>query len=125
MAGNDYPPDLACVPSAIPAAERAAHFALGRKLFTELAEERTDLPSGYAFRFRPDALVALARFVANERKCCPFVSFEPRDNARVRTGVVAHHRSRRHPRGTSSRTGSTEVLRLRIVEPRMEVREQQ
>ncbi len=69
-------PELACVPGAIPAADRAAHFVLAHKLFFELAEERKDLPDGYAFRFGPDALESLARFVANERKCCPFITFE-------------------------------------------------
>jgi hypothetical protein len=69
-------PELACVPSAIPVGERAGHFALARKLFIELAEARTDLPDGYAFRFGADAFESLARFVANERKCCPFMTFE-------------------------------------------------
>lgn len=69
-------PQLVCIPTAIPSTERAAHFALARELFTELAQERSALPSGYAFRFRPDAFAALARFVANERKCCPFMNFE-------------------------------------------------
>jgi hypothetical protein len=69
-------PELACLPGAIPAAERQAHFSLARKLFHERAEERATLPNGYAIRFCPDALEAVARFVANERKCCPFMSFE-------------------------------------------------
>ena len=38
--------------------------------------ERVGLPNGYALRFRPDAFDDVARFVANERKCCPFLSFE-------------------------------------------------
>lgn len=67
---------IACVPSAIPAVERASHFALARELFHELAQERTQLPDGYAFRFEPDAFEAVARFVANERKCCPFMNVE-------------------------------------------------
>ena len=67
---------LACVPSAIPAAERAGHFAIARQLFTELAQERTELPDGYAIRFQPDAFEAVVRFVGNERKCCPFMNFE-------------------------------------------------
>lgn len=75
IAGNRAP-EVACVPSAVPSSERAAHFALARKLFTELAQERSDLANGYAFRFRHDAFEALARFVANERKCCPFMNFE-------------------------------------------------
>lgn len=67
---------LACVPAAIPAAERSAHFALARKLFADLAKERTDLANGYAFRFDAEELEILSRFIANERKCCPFLTFE-------------------------------------------------
>jgi hypothetical protein len=66
---------LACVPGAIPAAERAAHFALIRELFGGAAQERVAHPDGYAFRFAPEALESLARFVANERRCCPFLEF--------------------------------------------------
>jgi hypothetical protein len=59
---------LACVPSAIPAAERASHFAPARELFAELAQERTELPDGYAVRFHSDAFELVVRFVANERR---------------------------------------------------------
>jgi hypothetical protein len=69
-------PELVCVPSAIPKAEREAHFALARRLFTTLAKQRVDLPDGLAFRFEQDALESVAKFVANERKCCPFMDFE-------------------------------------------------
>jgi hypothetical protein len=68
--------ELACVPAAIAPDERPAHFALIRRLFADLVRERADLPNGYAYRFPPDAFDALARFVANERKCCPFLDFE-------------------------------------------------
>ena len=67
--------ELACVPAAIPAAVRQAHFALARDLLEVRAEERLPLPDGYAIRFRADALEAVARFVENERKCCPFLTF--------------------------------------------------
>ena len=66
---------LACVPGAIPAAERPVHFALISRLFGEEAREKRDLPDGYAFRFEADAFDEVARFVANERKCCPFLTF--------------------------------------------------
>jgi hypothetical protein len=69
-------PALACVPSAIPARERQRHFELARELFTRLAQERVQLPDGYALRFGSEDFEALARFVANERRCCPFLSFE-------------------------------------------------
>jgi len=69
------PIPLACVPGAIPAAQRTAHFALIRTLFGETAEGRETLPDGYAFRFPAASLPALARFVEQERKCCPFLTF--------------------------------------------------
>jgi len=69
-------PELACVPGAIPAAERKAHCALGRELLEVSAKERVALPNGYAIRFEPDAFEAVAHFVQNERKCCQFLSFE-------------------------------------------------
>jgi hypothetical protein len=67
---------VACIPSAIPAEDRAGHFALARKLFGELALEKRELADGYAFRFQPRDFDAVVRFVANERKCCPFMSFD-------------------------------------------------
>jgi hypothetical protein len=60
---------------AIPEGERAAHAALASGLFAKLVRERRDVPGGYAFRFEADRLADLARFVANERRCCPFLSF--------------------------------------------------
>ena len=67
---------VACVPAAIPAAARSAHFALAHRLFGEVAKERNDLPNGYAFRFDPADLEGVCRFVENERRCCPFMTFE-------------------------------------------------
>jgi mercuric ion transport protein len=68
--------ELACVPDAIPATDRAGHFALARELLTSRAREQRDLANGYAFRFDADALTLLVRFIENERKCCPFITFE-------------------------------------------------
>ena len=44
-----------------------------------LRAEETD--DGYAFSFPGDEewALGLARFVATERKCCPFFAFEPED----------------------------------------------
>jgi len=69
-------PPLACAPCAIPAADRAAHFALARRLFGEGARRREPLPEGYTFHFGPEAFEDVARFVAHERLCCPFLAFE-------------------------------------------------
>lgn len=69
-------PILACVPTAIEPSARQEHFALARRLFGEQAEKREALPNGLAFRMPSDSLDGIARFVANERKCCPFMTFE-------------------------------------------------
>src|SRR5512132_2828740 len=68
--------DVVCVPSAIPLTERVAHFKLARQMFAELVEERIDLPSGIALRLPSDTFPQVARFIANERKCCPFLHSE-------------------------------------------------
>lgn len=49
---------IACVPTDIAPADRAGHWALVRRLFDELAQDREALPDGYAFRFASDALVS-------------------------------------------------------------------
>ena len=66
---------LACVPGAIPAAERPAHFALLNRLFADHARERRDVAGGYAFRFDAASFDDIARFVGRERLCCPFLNF--------------------------------------------------
>lgn len=66
---------LACVPGAIPSDERSAHFELLRRLLGSEKHERMDAGTGYAFRFSPAMLHDIAAFVANERKCCPFLEF--------------------------------------------------
>ena len=69
---------LACTPDAIPASERRAHFALLERLFTaELRERRTfaDGAAGCAYRFDASAFDDVARWIANERRCCPFLRF--------------------------------------------------
>jgi hypothetical protein len=73
MSAQDIP--LVCVVDAIPEEERAAHFALLSDLFSIHAQERKDLLRGYAFRFTPDTFERIAEFVARERKCCPFLTF--------------------------------------------------
>lgn len=64
---------LACVPGAIPAAERPGHFALVAELFGGGVRERRELEDGYAFRFGLEWLERVMRFVHNERLCCPFL----------------------------------------------------
>ena len=65
----------ACVPGAIDCEVRGAHFQLIDQLFHQQLLEQTELDDGFAFRFDAENLETLGRFIANERKCCPFVSF--------------------------------------------------
>lgn len=66
---------LACVPGAIPAPERALHFARLRRLFDSEAQERVEVPHGYSWSFRPEVFDDVALFVSWERRCCPFLRF--------------------------------------------------
>ena len=65
---------LACVPGAIPQTERSAHFELLEQLGTR-AREKRDLTDGYAFCFDSGDFDDIARWIANERRCCPFLRF--------------------------------------------------
>lgn len=66
---------LACIPGAIPSDVRPAHFALISHLFGHAVEEKVDVTNGYGFRFPADRFDELVRFISNERRCCPFLSF--------------------------------------------------
>ena len=69
------PIPLACVATAIPAAERAPHAALLARLFGTARGERREVAGGYRYRFDAAAFDDLARWIANERRCCPFLAF--------------------------------------------------
>jgi hypothetical protein len=74
MGAQDVP--LVGIVDAIPENERSAHFSLASELFGRRIHEKKDLRDGYAFRFSPDTFDELARFLSNERRCCPFLSFD-------------------------------------------------
>ncbi len=67
---------IACNLTAIPLAVREQHITVGLQIF-QMAQEVQELPSGYAFRFANELgmFMALANFVENERRCCPFYAF--------------------------------------------------
>ena len=65
-----------CDLTAIAPEQRPAHQALAARLFGELASETHELPAGYTFHFAAEHLGKVARFVENERRCCPFFAFE-------------------------------------------------
>jgi hypothetical protein len=66
---------LACDLTAIAADEREAHLARASQLMFTGFQESQALPDGYAWRFTADEYDELCRFIANERRCCPFFTF--------------------------------------------------
>lgn len=66
---------LACDLTVLDPPTRAAHIALGTYLLGEGAQVREELPDGYAFRYPPELYDQVIAFVANERRCCPFLRF--------------------------------------------------
>ena len=66
---------IACLLSERDYAIRSEELAGG--LFTTV-EEVVELPDGYAYRFAgaDNPLESLLEFIAAERRCCPFLSFE-------------------------------------------------
>jgi hypothetical protein len=67
---------LACDLTAIPSEVREEHVLTAPQLFAA-AQEVHDLPNGYAIRFlnEPGRFLSIARFIENERLCCPFFNF--------------------------------------------------
>ena len=66
---------LACDLTALTADERLPHQDTTAQLFGDALQEIQELPQSYAFRFTADAYPAIAAFVAQERRCCPFLTF--------------------------------------------------
>ena len=66
---------LACDPGAIPPGARGAHARLIAALFHDRRTVRTHLPGGLAYSFGVARLTEVARFIDNERRCCPFLDF--------------------------------------------------
>jgi hypothetical protein len=73
---GDRQTSIACVLDAIPPERRSAHVTLARQLFGHPTRVPRELPNGYEFQFHSDVLEAVATFITNERRCCPFVDFE-------------------------------------------------
>jgi hypothetical protein len=65
---------LACDPTAIALDQRVEHVRLIGRLFAR-GVSRNAIPGGYRFDFPSEAFDDVARFVGNERRCCPFLEF--------------------------------------------------
>ena len=57
------------------AAARAPHLAQAAYLLGVAAQERQELPDGYAFRYAADEYARVTDFIALERRCCAFFHF--------------------------------------------------
>lgn len=66
---------FACNVTGLTGEERARHRELSRALFASVRERR-ELSDGYGFRMPSVDLMTLAEWVAFERRCCPFLTFE-------------------------------------------------
>lgn len=69
-------PLIACNFNAIDPAQRGTHEAVVGNIFASVLEIR-ELANGYGFRLPPETpmLYKTIEFVANERLCCPFFTF--------------------------------------------------
>lgn len=75
---NNQTPIIACNPKAIDAANRDAHVAVSKSIFSsDTILEIKELTNGYGFRLPMETpmLYKVVEFVANERLCCPFFTF--------------------------------------------------
>ncbi|MBZ0281557.1 MAG: hypothetical protein K8L97_12530 [Anaerolineae bacterium] len=75
---NNQTPVIACNPKAIGAANRDAHAAVSKSIFSsDTIVEIKELTNGYGFRLPMETpmLYKVVEFVANERLCCPFFTF--------------------------------------------------
>ena len=70
-------PVFACNMLALNAEERKRHIEVTKRL-RAAAKEVRELPDGYGFRFSSDqpAILLISEFIARERLCCPFFTFE-------------------------------------------------
>jgi hypothetical protein len=70
-------PIFACNMLALNTEERKLHIDVARRLRAATKEER-ELPDGYGFRFSSDqpTILLVSEFIARERLCCPFFTFE-------------------------------------------------
>ena len=77
MQGQPEETPFACDMLAISPEERPRHEANIAQLQRAIAEVK-ELPDGYAFRFAASqtTILLLGEFIARERLCCPFFTFE-------------------------------------------------
>ncbi len=92
---------LACDLTAIPKSVREEHIATAPQLF-QTAQEVRELSNGYSIRFLNESgkFMAVAKYIENERLCCPFFDFATGSPIQFR-GALAPPDRRRRRKGTS------------------------
>lgn len=67
---------IACDLTAMTPEQRERHGNVSEQLFAA-AQERQELPDGFAWRYSPDpsTLMLVAEFISLECLCCPFFNF--------------------------------------------------
>ncbi len=70
-------PVFACNMLALNTEERKRHIEVARRL-RDVTKEARELSDGYGFRFSSDqaTILLVSEFIARERLCCPFFTFE-------------------------------------------------
>jgi hypothetical protein len=66
---------LACRLDAIPSDARPEHIRLARDVVIGRRDQVTELEDGWSIRYAGDLFLDLARWMENERRCCPFLAF--------------------------------------------------
>ena len=66
---------IACDPAAIDAEVRSTHLSAAEQLLRHDVAEVLELPDGFAFRYSAEQYDQVTQFIANERLCCPFFTF--------------------------------------------------
>ena len=76
MTVDDNTP-IACDLTQIPPDERTIHARVTSPALLGMIDEARAIDNGYALRLSsaPEALMTAARFIDNERRCCPFFAF--------------------------------------------------
>ncbi|HEY5237306.1 MAG TPA: hypothetical protein VIJ62_02910 [Rhizomicrobium sp.] len=72
---------IACQPAAIPEDKRAEHQQLLRAVTFGKVLSAEEMQNGFALTYRAEDFLDLAKWVALERLCCPFVEFTLQTNS--------------------------------------------
>lgn len=73
---NQETVELFCNMDAISLEYRDTHQATALRLVTQAFLEIKELEDGYSFKFPSEEYEAITQYIANERRCCSFFTFD-------------------------------------------------